>query len=92
MTRLLSLAAASIAALALSLPLAPSRSEAQSASCPVVDQCRTQCAVEHTACRKDKFSPIFVCEQKKQQCLTRCLQLSRSCGPRPTQRPETRRP
>lgn len=93
MTRLLAIAATSIAALALTLSLPPSRSEAQAASsCPIVDQCRTQCAIEHTACRKDKFSPIIACEQKNKQCLTRCLQLSKNCGPRPTQRPETRRP
>ncbi len=92
MTRLLTLtAAAAFAALAMSL--APTTTEAQSASsCPIADQCRTQCAVEHNACRKDKFSPIIACEQRKQQCLTRCLQLSRNCGPRPTQPPGTRRP
>ena len=90
MNRLIALAAASLAAVALSLTMTPSRSEAQAASCPIVDQCKTQCNITHTACRKDKFSPIFACEQNQQRCLQQCVLLGRNCGPRPTQQPGTR--
>lgn len=66
-----------------------SPSAQQSRSCPQAEQCFAQCRAENAACRGQKFSPIFVCQQNKSRCDSRCnlLVAKGACRPRPTERP-----